>query len=118
MLFFSRQSNELSGDFLELGRQFEEKGFAPVFMTKKLSSRVAFAVREIVTLREHCCCSGGRRRSRGREGSKGGVDEAQAPHLPVVLGLRCWMRFPLSGHNVLDDTGRLSPLIYLHVGAV
>lgn len=55
VLFFSRQSNEPSGDFLELGRQFEEKGFAPVFMTKKLSLRsvfpyAAFAVREIYYL--------------------------------------------------------------------
>lgn len=85
---------------------------------------LGFLVRGVRGLRDSSPCVsiavvlGGRRRSRGREGSKGGVDEAQAPHLPVVLGLRCWMRFPLSGHNVLDDTGRLSPLIYLHVGAV
>lgn len=55
VLFFSRQSNDPSGDFLELGRQFEERGFAPVFMTKKLSLRsvfsyAAFAVREIYHL--------------------------------------------------------------------
>lgn len=55
VLFFSRQSNEPSGDFLEMGRQFGEKGFAPVFMTKKLSLRsvfsyAAFAVREIYHL--------------------------------------------------------------------
>lgn len=55
VLFFSRQSNDPSGDFLELGRQFQEKGFAPVFMTKKLSLRsvfsyAAFAVREIYHL--------------------------------------------------------------------
>lgn len=55
VLFFSRQSNDPPGDFLVLGRQFEERGFAPVFMTKKLSLRsmfsyAAFAVREIYHL--------------------------------------------------------------------
>ncbi len=52
VLFFSRQSNDSSGDFLELGRQFEERGFAPVFVTKELSLRsvlsyAAFAAYEI-----------------------------------------------------------------------
>lgn len=43
VLFFSRQSNDPSGDFLELGRQFQERGFAPVFMTKRLSLRSVFS---------------------------------------------------------------------------
>lgn len=52
VLFFSRWSNDPSGDFRELGRQFAERGFAPVFVAKKLSPRsvfsyAAFAVREI-----------------------------------------------------------------------
>lgn len=55
VIFVSRQTNEPSYDFCEIGRAFETKGYQVVFLTKKLSKRTAFkyvfhALREIAHL--------------------------------------------------------------------
>ncbi len=61
VLFFSRQSNEPSRDFMALGAEFEKRGFTAVYLTKKLSKRTVLSytghiVRELYHLARCKAC--------------------------------------------------------------